>query len=61
MLGEMTEGALELVRAWARFKSLLQLILFHLGAEANLSTVVLAASVIFTWAWEEISLANAKI
>ena len=52
MLGQVTHGALELVRAGARLERLLQLVLLHLRAETYLRTVVLAARFILTGAWE---------
>jgi hypothetical protein len=54
----MAESALELVRTWAWLKCFLQLVLLHFSSETNLSTIMLAASIIFTRAREEISLAD---
>lgn len=52
MLGQVPDGALELVRAWTWLERLLQLVLLHLSAETNLRTVVLAACLILARARE---------
>ena len=61
MLGKVTKGALELVGAWTWLESFLKFVLFHFSSETYLSTIMFAASLVFSWAWEEISLANTKV
>lgn len=57
----MTESTLDLIRAWAWLKGLLNLVLLHLGTETDHGRVVLRADLILPRTGEEMSFTDAEV
>ena len=61
MLGQVTEGTLDLVGAWAWLEGLLYLVLLHFCAETNLCTTDGWAGFVFSRTREEVGLTDTEI